>query len=313
MSVLEKLAITLGKEQAEVESFLLNAPNKYKVYSIPKRTHGNRIIAQPSRELKKYQRAFIDLYEVYFPVHKNAFSYKKGIGIKQNAEVHKNNPYLLKMDLENFFNSIVPNMFWEEWERSIGDTPNKNEIKWIERILFWSPSKKSNGKMVLSIGAPSSPLISNFVMHSFDKILTSECEKKGVSYTRYADDMTFSTKNKNTLFSLPETVSNVIRGVFGNRVSINRSKTVYSSKAHNRHVTGVTLTNEGKVSLGRDRKRYIKHLIFEYQKNNLDAEKFNHLRGLIAFARYIEPCFIDRLENKYSARLVKKVMDGDYE
>lgn len=125
--------------------------------------------------------------------------------------------------------------------------------------------------------------------------------------------MTFSTRNKDTLFIFPELVSNIIKSLFGNRISINRSKTVYSSKAHNRHVTGVTLTNEGRLSLGRDRKRYIKHLVFEFREKRLDIDTFNHLKGLIAFAKYIEPDFIIRLEKKYSTRLIKKVMDGDYD
>ncbi len=70
MNLSKKLALELKKNEHEVTAFLLNAPNRYKVYKIPKRSHGHRIIAQPTSELKNYQRAFVKLFK--FPLHKSA-------------------------------------------------------------------------------------------------------------------------------------------------------------------------------------------------------------------------------------------------
>ena len=105
---------------------------------------------------------------------------------------------------------------------------------------------ETNGRwnLVLSIGAPSSPLISNFIMYSFDEELVTICLNKKIMYTRYADDITFSTRIKNNLFELPEIISNLLKEI-RKGVEINSKKTIFTSKAHNRHVTGVTLTNSG--------------------------------------------------------------------
>ena len=83
MNLTKKLALELNKNELVISSFLTNAPNKYKVYKIPKRTHGYRTIAQPTSELKKYQRSFIKLFD--FPVHNSAMAYRKGKSIKNNS------------------------------------------------------------------------------------------------------------------------------------------------------------------------------------------------------------------------------------
>lgn len=306
MSFIVNLAKKLKKSEPEVVRFLVNAPKKYRVYKIPKRTSGHRVIAQPSRELKKYQRAFLEIQSL--PIHEAAMAYRKGLSIKDNALRHKNNRYLLKLDLENFFNSISSHLFWHVWQ-SIQLTPSEKDKLEMERLLFWCPSKVSGGPLVLSIGAPSSPLVSNFFMYDFDMVISEFCSKKDITYTRYADDLTFSTTHKEILFSVPEFVSQQLENLFGNAIRINRKKTVFSSKAHNRHVTGVTINNENNLSIGRERKRYIKHLVHQYQYRKLDEEDIFHLKGLLAFAKHIEPEFVNSLKVKYSGELIARVFE----
>ncbi|MEL0605544.1 retron St85 family RNA-directed DNA polymerase [Pseudoalteromonas undina] len=313
MNLTKKLALELKKNELVISSFLTNAPNKYKVYKIPKRTHGYRTIAQPTSELKKYQRTFIKLFD--FPVHNSAMAYRKGKSIKDNAFVHSKNKYLLKTDLENFFNSITPELFWKCLQSCSETTPsfNLNEKKLVEKILFWCPSKIKGGKLVLSVGAPSSPEISNFCLYNFDKILFEICESQNIKYTRYADDLTFSTNTKDTLFTLIPIIRRLLKECFNDHIRLNHSKTVFSSKAHNRHITGVTIDNNGNLSLGRERKRYIKHLVNNYRFNKLDESDKNHLRGLLAFASHIEPIFILRLKEKYTNNIIDSLCGAGYE
>ena len=306
MTLIEQLALELKKSEDEVARFLLSAPKRYKVYTIPKRTSGHRVIAQPSKELKEYQRKYLELQQL--PIHDSAMAYRKGMSIKQNAIAHKNNPYLLKLDLENFFNSISDKLFWKVWE-AILPLPSDQDKQTLENLLFWCPSKTTGGALVLSIGAPSSPLVSNFFMYQFDCALSKLCVEKEIMYTRYADDLTFSTKHKDSLFALPELVKEKLAVFFGSAIRINRKKTRFSSRAHNRHVTGITISNDGNLSLGRERKRYIKHLVHQVQLNKLNAEDRQHLRGLIAFAKHVEPVFVQSLKRKYSAELITQIVE----
>ncbi|HBL4972089.1 retron St85 family RNA-directed DNA polymerase [Enterobacter cloacae] len=300
MKLVGQLAHILSISEQDTLRLILNAPFKYRVYTIPKRTHGRRVIAQPTKVVKKLQKGFISLYN--FPVHSRCMAYRKGLSIKHNAEMHLDNSYLLKMDLSDFFNSLTPKIFWNTW-KEFWQLPDGLEQRLIESIIFWN----NNSILTLSVGAPSSPAISNFCLYPFDEKLDKYCIEKGIAYTRYADDLTFSTKENNLLFILPSIVSGMLHDIFGGSLTINNKKTVFSSKAHNRHVTGITITNEGSASIGRERKRYIKHLLNKYKFNELNSNDINHLRGLLAFAFHIEPDLLTSLSNKYTHELLEKL------
>ena len=311
MNIIKKLSHLLDKNETQVLDLLIDAPKKYKVYKIPKRSHGYRVIAQPSKELKAYQRAFLSLYE--FPVHHSAMAYCKDKSIKNNALMHVNSSYLLKTDFENFFNSITPAVFWRCLEQSKVTVPefSLQEKVFVEKLLFWCPSKTNNGKLVLSVGAPSSPLISNFCLFNFDQLIEGKCLEFGIKYTRYADDLTFSTNVKDVLYTVIPMIQNALSLSFGDDIRLNNSKTIFSSKAHNRHVTGITINNESQLSIGRKRKRYIKHLIHQFKYNKLDISDIAYLQGLLSFAKHIEPDFIERLKNKYTNELILRIYEID--
>lgn len=301
----KKLSIT----KKDLNSFLLLAPNKYKVYTIPKRTSGKRVIAHPAKKLKLYQRALLEYLETILKIHPAAYAYRKGLGIKDNAKCHQNGRYLLKMDFQSFFHSISPKIFFVIIEK-LGLSISQENKDILTQLLFWRPSKSRGGKLVLSIGAPSSPFVSNSIMYLFDDDLETICKKQGIRYTRYADDLTFSTNVKGALFDMPILVKDLLLHHLDGYVSINEKKTVFTSKAHNRHVTGVTLTNEGMLSIGRKKKRYISSLIHKYTMGKLPVEDLAYLQGLLSFAYDIEADFITRMEKKYSKDIVSQLCKG---
>lgn len=303
MSILNHLIENTSYTSKELFEFQNNAPRKYKIYHIPKRTFGFRTIAQPIPELKNLQRISIKYLESKLPIHEKAAAYIKGKGIKNNALRHCKNKYFLKLDFENFFNSINTTIFWKMWDLYSKIQLTPQEKIYLENILFWRPSKNSK-KLVLSIGAPSSPYISNFCMYEFDKTVTELCVSLNVTYSRYADDLTFSTNTKDVLFNFPNLINSLLLNIFDGKIRLNSLKTKFSSKAHNRHVTGITITNDKKISLGRARKRYIKSLIHSYVNKKLDNQELSKLKGLISFSYSIEPTFILSLKHKYSTEVI---------
>ncbi len=310
MKNITNYADSLNLSVKDLQAFLLNAPKMYKVYKILKRTYGYRIIAQPTKQLKEYQRQFTNLFIKYLPVHDCAMAYRKNRNIQKNAEIHRNNSYLLKMDFENFFNSITPALFWNEWENANPDILDKDEKLLFSRLLFWNPNikKTKQENLILSIGAPSSPLISNFVMYRFDELIKEYCVCIGVNYTRYADDLTFSTNKKNILYTIPAEVNKNLKNLFNNKLRVNNSKTIFSSKAHNRHITGITITNDNKLSLGRQRKRYIRALVHQYKYTQLEKDDIQYLKGLLNFCKSVEISFIHSLAHKYGYEVLKNIM-----
>ncbi|ELL4734783.1 retron St85 family RNA-directed DNA polymerase [Salmonella enterica] len=298
---------TLQKAYPDFDVLLKSRPaTHYKVYKIPKRTIGYRIIAQPTSRVKAIQRDIIEILRQHAHIHDAATAYVDGKNILHNAKIHQNSVYLLKLDLVNFFNKITPEILFKALARQHLDISDEDK-NILKQFCFWNRSKRKNGALVLSVGAPSSPFISNVVMNSFDEEISSFCKKNKISYSRYADDLTFSTNERDILGLAHQKVKTTLIRFFGTRLIINNNKIVYSSKAHNRHVTGVTLTNNNKLSIGRDRKRYITSLVFKFKEGKLSNVDINHLRGLISFANNIEPTFIERLEKKYGDSTIKSI------
>lgn len=116
-------------------------------------------------------------------------------------------------------------------------------------------------------------------MYYFDEEMRLICDDRRIKYTRYADDLTFSSNVKNVLFEIPNIVACVLEKETQGLIKINKNKTVFSSKAHNRHITGVTLTNDGKLSIGRDRKRLFSSMIHKFLYESLDPDDILKLQG----------------------------------
>jgi RNA-directed DNA polymerase len=301
------IEVEFGITKAQLTNFAKTAPKMYKVYTIPKRTSGRRVIAHPSKELKAIQKTLITLLSERFITHPNSFAYKHGFSIKDNAKQHLNTKYLLKMDFSDFFNSITFELLnYSCVENNV--IFSNSELQLLEQLLFWNKTKTINGNLVLSVGAPSSPLISNFVMYKFDVVVSEYCNNNNINYSRYADDITFSTNEKNKLFEVPRTIKNTLEKYYLNKITLNNIKTVFSSKAHNRHITGVTLTNDNKLSIGRDRKRLISALIHKYIINVIKKDDISYLQGLLSFAIHIEPDFRTRMSKKYNVSVIDEIL-----
>ena len=95
------------------------------------------------------------------------------------------------------------------------------------------------------------------------------------------------------------------------RLSINEKKTVHTSKKYHRRVTGLVLSSQGRVSLGRIRKRNISAMVHRAVHDKLSAEEMKSLGGLLAFARDVEPKFVEKLKKKYGHDTVQRIVKGD--
>ena len=239
------------------------------------------------------------------PVHEAAFAYRKNIGIKQNAFLHSKNEFLLKMDFKDFFPSITPDLFLREIKNHHINVNDKDE-RLLINLIFRKPYRQNN--LEFSIGAPSSPLISNFIMYSFDEEISRECANMNITYTRYADDISFSTNSKGALFSIPGIVETLLKNIYQGDISLNKDKTIFSSKAHNRHITGITLSNDNKLSIGRYKKRVLSSKIHYYSLGHLNEDEIQKLKGELAFSFYIEPELKSRFIRKYGSECLGKLV-----
>jgi len=281
--------------ERELSALISSAPDRYKVYTIPKRTGGLREIAHPAFELKVAQRAIVKGILHNLPVHSCATAYRRGSSIRQNAERHAHNRAILKYDFKDFFPSITEKAWLAYCQAR--DLMDRADAIAAGRLLFRRP--KGGRILRLSIGAPSSPILSNILLNDFDREVHERVSAHKIIYTRYADDMTFSAERTWNLREVDRVLRSVISSLGTPRLVINGAKTVLATPKYHRQVTGLVITLDGRVSLGRDRKRLIRSRVHHFLTGRLSRDQQANLAGVLAFAKDVEPEFYTRLERVY--------------
>jgi len=307
-SLINKVVDYLGYTRIDTLHVSKRAPKTYRRYTIPKKKGGRRTIHHPSKQTKTLQYALIEIFLNKLPIHSCAAAYRRNIPspLLKNAILHAHYSYSVRIDFSDFFHSISPlDLFNQISNNKINLSTTDKEF--IKDCLF---IRVPGGQKGLAIGAPSSPIVSNIVMYSLDEQIRAITN--GISnqaeYSRYADDIIFSTNLRGGCQAFYHFLCELMKKTNSPRLAINNSKTMFSSRASRRVVTGLFIRPDGGVSLGRRNKRYIRKLLFDLRRTALSPDKAAYLSGYLAFSLDVEPDFYNRLVLKYGAELLARAL-----
>ena len=181
----QELAESIGYRYKFIVYFIFakDIDQHYIEFNISKKYKGERIISSPNEKLKQIQKNIAEiLLDIYKPKH-CVHSFVRNKNVATNAKPHVQARHILRLDLENFFSSIhfgrVRNLF----EATFNFPREVSTL--LARICCF--------KGCLPQGAPTSPIISNMICLRMDAQLTRLANDCRCKYTRYADDITFST------------------------------------------------------------------------------------------------------------------------
>lgn len=216
---IQDLAKILGYKSNRLAYILYKYPeeSKYTVFSIPKKNGALRVINAPNKRLKLLQRRLANLLysciEETKPKHEKlnrttedkptrtrakksvSHGFQQGLSIATNAEKHVNKKYVYNIDIENFFPSI-------NFGRVRGFFIKNNRFRLKPNVATIIAQIACHNNS-LPQGSPCSPVISNLIAEIMDSHLVRLAKKTGCTYTRYADDLTFSTN----LSRFPKTIA----------------------------------------------------------------------------------------------------------
>ena len=267
---------------------LYKAPEsaRYTYFEIPKKGGGMRKINAPHGFLRDLQDQLLPILQSLYDAHPNAHGFIHTRSIVSNATEHANRRWVLNVDLADFFPSInfgrIRGLF-------MADPFNMGPAA---AAVCAQICTHRNG---LPQGAPTSPVLSNFIAASLDRRLTRLARENGASYSRYADDITFSTNRP----AMPPNLAGfeqiadktpVLRAgdplekaILESGFSINAKKVRLQNLHQHQSVTGLCVNKFPNVE--RTRVRKVRAMIHAWEKFGLAAagheyfEKYTHARA----------------------------------
>jgi len=179
---LSSLEQDLGISAKTLYAVSNNISKHYHKAKLPKKSGGYRNLSVPDEVMKAIQRQISEVLLIHMPVSRYAKAYRFGSSTLRNAKHHVGKQVVLKLDILHFFDSVRYS--------TVKDKVFPEEI-YAEplRILL---TMLCYHKDALPQGAPSSPAITNIILYEFDELIGQWCRERGIAYTRYCDDMTFS-------------------------------------------------------------------------------------------------------------------------
>lgn len=241
--------------------------NRYKSFVIKKKSGGSRVIYSPNKGLKVIQKCLNLIFQIVYPTKsKSVMGFVPGRSIVDNAKVHSNRNYVFNIDLKDFFNSIDQARIWGKlqvkpfnFSKKEGKLELANVIAAlcchpIEVERFINDNWIKSIKNVLPQGAPTSPFISNLICERLDYYLTAIANRFSLKYTRYVDDITFSSDHN--VYQIAGEFRNELERVIKQEgFYFNPDKTRLQRHNFRQEVTGVIVNEKTNVN-----RRFIKQL-----------------------------------------------------
>lgn len=321
---LKHLARETGTEWGYLRSIVGRRINEYQPIRRRKRDGTFRDIASPNPALMNVQRWILRNVLTGLKIHRASFAYSRGLSIRHCAEAHVGARWLLKLDLHDFFGSIdesriyrvvrelgYPKLAAFEIGRICTRPKPSVDPSWAEGRGVEAYDSARLG--VLPQGAPTSGALANAVAFRLDTLLAQIAGDRGLVYTRYSDDLTFSSSDQFSRTAIPLLVREVERTIVGAGLQPHRKKTRVVPPGARQIVLGLMLHDGGVRLLPEFRDRLDNHIrcVGRYgpaahaRVRAFDSalSMMNHVDGCLAFAEDIEPDWAADRKERWNAAL----------
>lgn len=274
IKTVSELAVFLNLKTSQLEYFLYYASDdtKYKTFKIKKRNGGERTISAPTEKLKEIQQVLQVIFQHLYKGKPSVHGFVLDKSIVTNAKLHVGKRILVNIDLKNFFPTInfgrVRGVFLGhpfDFEDGVATA--------LAKICCM------NG--VLPQGAPTSPVLSNFVCRNLDNNMMKLAKTSRVLYTRYADDISISTNLKilpteiGTIESDKLILSPLLRDkIMSNGFFVNEFKVRYAYRDGRQEVTGLIVNK--KVNVYRSYIKQVKSMMHAWETYGLYKAASKH-------------------------------------
>ncbi|MFH5185407.1 reverse transcriptase domain-containing protein [Paenibacillus sp. TAB 01] len=305
----------------------MNKDSWYQVKFIRKKRKIRKIVTYQEDSIKLRHLRIKEFLEERVFTSKFTKAYKKKSSIFKNAKAHMYNDIFIKLDIQDFFNSVnhkilLDTLYFELNEST--ENPQFSKLELTKMIHLCSIDKKG-----IPLGLITSPTLANIYLKGFDNLLYGILKKRNLTnliYTRYADDLTISFKYNN---QIQEEVVEIIKVVsdllkkYKLKLNLKKTKVIDLNVSNHVRITGVSIVKEDfnyrRVSVGRKKINDLYHDTMRLYKKLLeqgmvptidDSIEKNRIRGMESFIYSIEK---KGYENVYSSQMLEHIKSEGFE
>ncbi|AOW99385.1 RNA-dependent DNA polymerase [Moorena producens PAL-8-15-08-1] len=284
--IAQAMGITLGQLRFLAFNRKTATISHYIRFKIPKKTGGERLISAPKPKLKQAQHWILSNILEKLELDNAAHGFRRDRSIVTNAQPHVGADVIINIDLKNFFPSIsyprVKGLFrsfgYSEAAATVfGLLCTEADIEEVEldsKTYYVATSDRH-----LPQGSPASPAITNILCRRLDHRLTTLATDLGFTYTRYADDLTFSGSGDSLRFIgklLKRTSSVVAHEGF----TINQQKTRILRKSQQQEVTGIVVNDH--LNISRKQLKRFRATLYQIEKDGPDSKHWGNSSNVMA-------------------------------
>ena len=293
--------------------------HRYHQFQIKKKSGGFRQITAPrNQSFMMLLQSLNEVLKAIYTPSNHAMGFTEKRSVVTNAAVHKNQNYIFNIDLKDFFPSIeqgrvmkrltlAPFNFSPQIALLISGLCSMR-VKREHPIETKQHDLDKQFMYVLPQGAPTSPIITNMICDTLDRRLAGLAKRFGTRYTRYADDITFSSMH-NIYSGSGEFIKELIRIINTQGFAINDAKTRLQKRGSRQEVTGLIVSD--KLNVTKKYVREIRSLLYIWDKYGYSEAMSNFYPKYKAEKGHIKkgnPDLINVLDGKL---MYLKMVKGD--
>lgn len=298
-----------------------NVFHRYRQFKIKKKTGGFRDITAPrNRSYVLILRYINEILKSIYTPSQYAMGFIEERSVVTNAEKHIDQNYIFNIDLKDFFPCIERARIIKRLQLKPFNFPQ--EIALLigglccmrKDCLSEDNNALKKYSYILPQGAPTSPIITNIICDKLDHQLAGLAKRFGLTYTRYADDITFSS-NHNVYNEGSKFRKELERIITSQGFFINEKKTRLQKRGFRQEVTGIIVSK--KLNVSKNYVRDIRNILYIWEKNGYNVaytrffKKYKEDKGHIKKG---EPNLINVLDGKLMyLKMVKGNQDGVYQ
>lgn len=253
--------------------------HRYRQFRIKKKSGGFRLITAPyTKSYMLMLHAMNEILKAIYVPSPSAMGFVEGRSVVTNAQVHINQNYIFNIDLKDFFPSVEQARVWKRLQVKPYNIPS-SIASLIAGLCSMRMSRETINEeaeheldkkyvYVLPQGAPTSPILTNMVCDKLDYYLAGLAKRFGLIYSRYADDITFSSKHY--VYAKDGDFRTELKRILSEQgFTINHGKTRLQKKNERQEVTGIVVSEKLNVTQKYMREiRTILHIWEKYGYND---------------------------------------------